>query len=64
VIVPVAVDERAVLPHRQADLHPERLGVPVDDLPVQIVHDGPGWSRWRGSIPSTATRREPFAKWK
>ncbi|MEK7387757.1 MAG: hypothetical protein AABZ83_15055 [candidate division NC10 bacterium] len=37
VVVEVGVDERAMLPHRQADLHPERLGVPVDGLPVELV---------------------------
>jgi hypothetical protein len=39
VIVAVRVDELAVLPHRQADLHAERLGVAVDRLAVEIVEE-------------------------
>src|SRR2546428_3171994 len=45
--VAVAVDERAVLQHRQADLDAYRLGVAVDRLAVQLVEhpelDGVGW---------------------
>ena len=37
VVVPMGVDELAVLPHGQTDLHPERLGVPVEDRPVELV---------------------------
>src|SRR3989442_920653 len=37
VVLAVRIDERAVLPHRQADLHAERLGVPVDDLAIELV---------------------------
>ena len=39
VIVAVRVDEGAVLPHRHADLHPERLAVAMDGLPVEVVED-------------------------
>src|SRR5205807_2583544 len=34
---PVAHRAPPVLPHWQTDLHPERLGVPVDHRPVELV---------------------------
>jgi hypothetical protein len=36
-VVAVGVDERAMLPHRQADFHAERLGVAVDRLAIQLI---------------------------
>ena len=39
VLVSMGVDELAVLPHGQADLHAQGLAVTVDDLAVELVED-------------------------